>query len=142
MVEIRPFLHRCKIVLEATGHAITVWTVLTWLGISGGTGVVFHSVLHLHGWWLLLFMVSVAVFGIGLTGTILERRGWQYRIAWHRELGRQHRVLTKLHAEYLLTEKDVPPRIQAKTEPLPNDWVERRLTEMGEGWRWTHYPPK
>lgn len=94
------------------------------------------------GWWTVLFLVGVAAFLAGTTGLVLERRGTGYRAAWYHELHRQEKILTKLHTEYLLTHKDVPPMIQAKTEPLPNDWVERRLTEMGEGWRWTHYPPK
>jgi hypothetical protein len=141
-VEIKPFLRRGKIVIDATGRAITVWFILAWLGISGATTAGVHSVLHLHGWWIVLFMGSITSIGVGITGAIMERRGWQLRIAGHRELARQHRILTNLHAEYLLTESAPPPRIQAKTEPLPKEWVEGRLTEMGEYWRWTQYLPK
>ena len=85
-------------------------------------------------------MVGVAAGLAGITGLILERRGFQYRAAWFRELTRQRKILKKLHKEYVLTFEDASPKIKAKTDPLPKDWVEQRLTEMGEGWRWTHYP--
>jgi hypothetical protein len=44
-------------------------------------------------------------------------------------------LLRKLKTEYIIFHPNVSERILVGTEPLPKEWVERRLEEMGETWR-------
>ncbi len=49
----------------------------------------------------------------------------------------QHRstLLKRLKGEYIMAHPNVSDRIIIGTEPLPKEWVEKRLGEMGEIWR-------
>ena len=51
------------------------------------------------------------------------------------EQQRHRALLRKLKTEYILSHTDANERILVGTEPLPKEWVERRLEEMGETWR-------
>ncbi len=53
----------------------------------------------------------------------------------NQEQQRHRGLLRKLKTEYILSHPNVSERILIGTEPLPKEWVERRLEEMGETWR-------
>ena len=44
-------------------------------------------------------------------------------------------ILDKPLGEYVATRDNVPIRVIAGTEPMPPEWVNQRLKEMGETWR-------
>lgn len=50
------------------------------------------------------------------------------------EASRRQRVLAGLHREYVLSNDNISPALLAGTEPLPQDWVKRRLFELSEHW--------
>jgi hypothetical protein len=66
------------------------------------------------------------------------------RVKWMRERkSYENATLNALHAEFLETQSDAPVPVKHKTAPLPKDWVEKRLEEMGEDWRRDDYwPPR
>lgn len=51
------------------------------------------------------------------------------------EQQRHNILLRRLKTEYILSHPNVSERILIGTEPLPKEWVERRLEEMGVTWR-------
>jgi hypothetical protein len=53
----------------------------------------------------------------------------------HAERERRRRLLGKLRQEWVLSNDGISPAMLAGTEPLPTEWVERRLQELGEGWK-------
>lgn len=55
------------------------------------------------------------------------------------EVGRRQALLARLRQEYLLGHDGLTPAMLAGTEPIPSDWVERRLEELGEPWRQQAY---
>lgn len=55
------------------------------------------------------------------------------------EQERQMAVLVTLYLEYVAEQDDPPPGLLAGTEPLPKEWAERRLAELGETWRAGQY---
>jgi len=57
----------------------------------------------------------------------------------NQEQQRRSALLKNLKAEYILSHPNVSERIMLGTEPLPKEWVERRLEEMGETWRQDMY---
>ena len=57
----------------------------------------------------------------------------------NQEQQRHSALLRKLKTEYIISHPDVSERILVGTEPLPKEWVERRLEEMGETWRQAVY---
>ena len=55
--------------------------------------------------------------------------------ATERERQRQASVLHALRQEWILDNDGISSRMMAGLEPLPKEWVERRLAQMGETWR-------
>ncbi len=45
------------------------------------------------------------------------------------------RTLEALRGEYILSHDGISPGIAAGTEPLPSDWVNQRLEQMGQSFR-------
>ncbi|MGA3352658.1 MAG: hypothetical protein ABSD85_05650 [Acidimicrobiales bacterium] len=71
-----------------------------------------------------------------------SERHWERQIdAMNAEVARQQRIINALYREYLATHADVDPSMQVGTADLPKEWVENRLTEMGEQWVWKRYRP-
>ena len=59
------------------------------------------------------------------------------------EMARRQRVVNALYREYLATH-NADAAMQAGTADLPKEWVDNRLTEMGEHpdrWEWERYRP-
>lgn len=137
-----------------------------WVGVTEATTS--HTHLWANGWvklaavlWVVALVLLAGSWGRvavlawrkrGGQGPVLEVKGEprslsrrQFRRlvthAGEKELKRQRALIRRLHAEYLLKFPDASPEIRVGTEPLPADWVERRLTEMGEPWRYTEYLP-
>ena len=50
------------------------------------------------------------------------------------EKQRRENILVMLRQEYILSHDGISPRMMAGTEPLPSDWVQKRLKELGEDW--------
>jgi hypothetical protein len=84
-----------------------------------------------------LLVVAVVLMAIGLTGHALAYVARRART--RSDYVRQHEIVRRLGQEYTQTHSDVPLQIRLATEPLPKEWVERRLEEMGETWRWDRY---
>jgi hypothetical protein len=129
---------RPRAVVDLVGTAVTVKLMLGWLGVSIVLGVGGHLV-GLHGYW-----VWLAAVGLGLLGTAayighLERHGLIMHGHTRRHLARQNRIVHRCHAEYVATHSDAPPGVVAGTDPIPKEWMEQRLTELGEPWRYTEY---
>ena len=53
----------------------------------------------------------------------------------NQEQQRRSTLLRKLKTEYILSHGNVSERFLVGTEPLPKEWIERRLEEMDEKWR-------
>jgi hypothetical protein len=53
------------------------------------------------------------------------------------EMARERDVIRRLHAEYIESHPDVSAALIAGLAPLPAEWVEKRLQEMGETFRWS-----
>jgi len=53
----------------------------------------------------------------------------------HQDQQHHNTLLRKLKTEYIMSHPNVSKNIIIGTEPLPKEWVERRLEEMGEAWR-------
>ena len=50
------------------------------------------------------------------------------------EKQRRENILVMLRQEYILSHDGISPRMMAGTEPLPSDWVQKRLKELREDW--------
>jgi hypothetical protein len=58
---------------------------------------------------------------------------FQVRAALRKE---KQEVMSRLHNEYLVTRTtSIPPRVFARMDPLPSEWVNQRLKELGHSWR-------
>jgi hypothetical protein len=53
------------------------------------------------------------------------------------EYTRRLKLLTQIRAEYIAKFPDDVPYIEAGIDPVPENWVNKRLEEMGETWRVT-----
>ena len=53
------------------------------------------------------------------------------------EYARRLKLLTQIRAEYIAKFPDDVPYIEAGIDPVPENWVNKRLEEMGETWRVT-----
>lgn len=53
------------------------------------------------------------------------------------ETTRRRNLLERLRNEYILSHDNISPALMAGTEQAPTDWVNKRLTELGEKWRVT-----
>lgn len=51
------------------------------------------------------------------------------------EYHRRALLLGKLSQEYILSHDGISPALAAGTEPVPADWMNQRLEQMGEAWR-------
>jgi hypothetical protein len=51
------------------------------------------------------------------------------------ENSRRNSVVGKLRQEYVLSHDGLSPALLAGTEPVPPDWMNTRLEQMGELWR-------
>jgi hypothetical protein len=51
------------------------------------------------------------------------------------EHSRRNSVVGKLRQEYVLSHDGLSPALLAGTEPVPPDWMNTRLEQMGELWR-------
>jgi hypothetical protein len=52
---------------------------------------------------------------------------------------RRKDILAKLRKKYIYSHDGIAPAMLAGLDPLPKEWVERELTEMGEAWRQDTY---
>jgi hypothetical protein len=52
---------------------------------------------------------------------------------------RRSRILAQLKQEYILSHDGLTPAFLAGLEPIPTDWLEQRLIELGETWRQESY---
>jgi hypothetical protein len=59
----------------------------------------------------------------------------QEKLQINQEQQRRSALLRKLKTEYIASHPNVSERIIFGTEPLPKEWIERRLEEIGEKWR-------
>ncbi len=57
----------------------------------------------------------------------------------NQEQQRHNALLRKLKTEYIISHPNVSEKTLIGTEPLPKEWVERRLEVMGETWRQAVY---
>lgn len=55
------------------------------------------------------------------------------------EWRRQNGLIAILRQEFLASHDGISPAMLAGMKPLPKEWVETRLAEMGEGWRRGRY---
>lgn len=51
------------------------------------------------------------------------------------EAQRRQTLLRSLRQEYVLSHDGLSPQLLAGTAPIPKDWVEARLSQLGEAWR-------
>jgi hypothetical protein len=51
------------------------------------------------------------------------------------ETSRRKSVVAKLRQEYVFSHDGLSPALLAGTEPVPPDWMNKRLEQMGESWR-------
>lgn len=88
--------------------------------------------------YLFAGIIGAVVFAIYWYGIMeLTQRPMQpgpQSVITDREVQRRGEVLRRLRQEYILSHDDLSPGMIAGTGPLPQDWLERRLREMGETW--------
>jgi hypothetical protein len=112
----------------------------TWLKANGGPVAVVLAGFAVGG--ITSRPIGVVLVALGAIGFIVQSTPW-----WRRrtngppERARQQEILQTLHREYLLTHDGITPSVYAGTAPLPKDWVELRLGQLGETWRRDHYIP-
>jgi hypothetical protein len=51
------------------------------------------------------------------------------------ETSRRKSVVAKLRQEYVFSHDGLSPALLDGTEPVPPDWMNKRLEQMGESWR-------
>jgi hypothetical protein len=51
------------------------------------------------------------------------------------ESTRRNVLLQNLRQEYILSHDGLSPALLAGTEPVPADWMNKRLEQMGQSWR-------
>lgn len=110
--------------LNANGGALAV--VIVGVGVAGLTSQT-------------IGLVLICLGGVGL---IIQSTPWWKR--WRNreaEYARQQVILAGLHREYLASHDGLTPGLLAGTDPLPKDWVEARLKQLGETWRRDLYYP-
>ena len=52
---------------------------------------------------------------------------------------RRSKVLARLRKLYILSHDGISPDLIAGTAPIPKDWAERQLQQLGETWRQSVY---
>jgi|GEM_PF-6923130 thiol:disulfide interchange protein len=52
------------------------------------------------------------------------------------ELQRRYRILKALRQEYILSHDNISPQMMAGIEMPPKEWINKRLQELGESWRY------
>jgi hypothetical protein len=109
-----------------------------WLRANGGGYALVFLGLALAG--LTSRTAGLIVVGIGAVVVCVEAMPWwRARANREAERSRQQAVLRGLHNEYVLSHDGISPGLLAGSEPLPREWVEARLAQMGERWRRDHY---
>ena len=128
-------------VFLAAGGAVTIGTLFLSLG-GAIVGAVVWALVVL-GWSLLVAPSEMdADLRAALATTTQERdihaqaltdRGIQH------ELARRGVVLAQLRNLYVLSHDGISPEMMAGLAPLPREWVEQQLSNMGEQWRQSEY---
>ena len=75
-----------------------------------------------------------AVMSLNISKSFSPSNASKEAISEEEELSRAA-IITKLRKLYVLSHDNISPGIMAGTEPLPEEWVNEQLEQMGETWR-------
>jgi hypothetical protein len=84
-------------------------------------------------------LIGMAVCGVGFLGFATfyfwPQRSFELSTLSDQERFRRSMLLTKIRMDYIETNTNVSPMIQAGLENPPPEWTNRKLKQMGENWQ-------
>jgi hypothetical protein len=131
-------LTACSAALGGLGAAPAVWIAVLGVGLIAG-GMAFREQLRPSRTTRALGGDDVAAAARALATEAPASQ--RFHLDYAAEMAREQEIIRRLHAEYVNSRAEISPALVAGLEPLPPAWVEKRLQEMGETFRWNRYVP-